>query len=93
MGLAQRIHFPTANLSGGRKQHVAVACALMNRSERALANGPTGNLGRTSALQVMDLIGEITREDGTTFRISTHDETIAAQCRRQIVVGDGLVTG
>ncbi|MCU0903565.1 MAG: ABC transporter ATP-binding protein [Tabrizicola sp.] len=93
MGLAERIHFPTANLSGGQKQRVAVARALMNRPELVLADEPTGNLDRASALQVMDLIGEINREEGTTFLISTHDEKIASQCRRQIVVGDGLVTG
>jgi lipoprotein-releasing system ATP-binding protein len=93
MGLAERIHFPSANLSGGQKQRVAVARALMNRPELVLADEPTGNLDRASALQVMDLIGEINREEGTTFLISTHDEKIAALCRRQIVVGDGLVTG
>jgi lipoprotein-releasing system ATP-binding protein len=93
MGLAERIHFPTANLSGGQKQRVAVARALMNRPELVLADEPTGNLDRASALQVMDLIGEINREEGTTFLISTHDEKIARLCRRQIVVGDGLVTG
>lgn len=93
MGLAERIHFPTANLSGGQKQRVAVARALMNRPELVLADEPTGNLDRASALQVMDLIGEINREEGTTFLISTHDEKIAGLCRRQIVVGDGLVTG
>jgi len=93
MGLAERVHFPTANLSGGQKQRVAVARALMNRPELVLADEPTGNLDRASALQVMDLIGEINREEGTSFLISTHDEKIAASCRRQIVVGDGLVTG
>jgi lipoprotein-releasing system ATP-binding protein len=93
MGLAERIHFPSANLSGGQKQRVAVARALMNRPELVLADEPTGNLDRASAMQVMDLIGEINREEGTTFLISTHDEKIAALCRRQIVVGDGLVTG
>ena len=50
-------------------------------------------LDRASAIQVMDLIAEINREEGTTFLISTHDEKIAALCRRQIVVGDGVVTG
>jgi lipoprotein-releasing system ATP-binding protein len=44
-------------------------------------------------MQVMDLIGEINREEGTTFLISTHDEKIAAFCRRQIEVADGVVTG
>jgi lipoprotein-releasing system ATP-binding protein len=93
MGLADRIDFPTANLSGGQKQRVAVARALMNAPELVLADEPTGNLDRASAMQVMELIAEINREEGTTFLISTHDEKIAGLCRRQIVVGDGVVTG
>ncbi len=93
MGLADRVDFPSTNLSGGQKQRVAVARALMNRPELVLADEPTGNLDRASATQVMDLIGQINRDEGTTFLISTHDEKIAATCRRQIVVGDGLVTG
>ena len=93
MGLAERIDFPSTNLSGGQKQRVAVARALMNRPELVLADEPTGNLDRESAAQVMDLIAEINRDEGTTFLISTHDEKIAALCRRQIVVGDGVVTG
>ena len=93
MGLADRVDFPSTNLSGGQKQRVAVARALMNSPELVLADEPTGNLDRASAVQVMDLIGQINRDEGTTFLISTHDEKIAATCRRQIVVGDGLVTG
>ena len=57
MGLADRIDFPSANLSGGQKQRVAVARALMNSPELVLADEPTGNLDRASAMQVMDLIG------------------------------------
>jgi lipoprotein-releasing system ATP-binding protein len=93
MGLAERIHFPSAALSGGQKQRVAVARALMNAPELVLADEPTGNLDRASALQVMELIAQINRDEGTTFLISTHDEKIAATCKRQIVVGDGVVTG
>ncbi len=93
MGLEARIDFPTAKLSGGQKQRVAVARALMNGPELVLADEPTGNLDRDSAMQVMDLIGQINREEGTTFLISTHDEKIASLCRRQLVVGDGRVTG
>lgn len=93
MGLADRVNFPSTNLSGGQKQRVAVARALMNRPELVLADEPTGNLDRASAIKVMALIGQINRDEGTTFLISTHDEKIAATCRRQIVVGDGLVTG
>lgn len=93
MGLADRIHFPSTNLSGGQKQRVAVARALMNSPELVLADEPTGNLDRAAAVQVMELIGQINRDEGTTFLISTHDEKIAATCRRRIVVGDGLVSG
>jgi lipoprotein-releasing system ATP-binding protein len=93
MGLGDRVDFPSTNLSGGQKQRVAVARALMNRPELVLADEPTGNLDRESAMQVMDLIAEINRVEGTTFLISTHDEKIAGLCRRQIVVGDGVVTG
>jgi lipoprotein-releasing system ATP-binding protein len=93
MGLADRVDFPSTNLSGGQKQRVAVARALMNSPELVLADEPTGNLDRASAVQVMDLIGQINKDEGTTFLISTHDEKIAATCRRQIVVGEGVVTG
>jgi lipoprotein-releasing system ATP-binding protein len=93
MGLKDRINFPSANLSGGQKQRVAVARALMNGPELVLADEPTGNLDRASAAQVMELIAQINRDQGTTFLISTHDEKIAALCARQIVVGDGVVTG
>lgn len=93
MGLESRIAFQTTKLSGGQKQRVAVARALMNKPELVLADEPTGNLDRASAQQVMDLIQEINRDEDTSFLISTHDEKIAARCRRQIVMGDGLVTG
>lgn len=93
MGLEDRINFPSVKLSGGQKQRVAVARALMNGPELVLADEPTGNLDRVSAMQVMDLIAQINREEGTTFLISTHDDKIASLCRRRIVVGDGLVTG
>ena len=93
MGLEDRIDFPTANLSGGQKQRVAVARALMNAPKLVLADEPTGNLDRASAMQVMALIAQINAEEGTTFLISTHDDTIAGLCRRRVLVKDGVVTG
>ena len=89
VGLAERIDFRATQLSGGQKQRVAIARALMNRLELVLADEPTGNLDRESASQVMALIAEINQQEQTTFLISTHDEKIAAACRRQIKVVDG----
>ncbi len=89
VGLAERMDFRATQLSGGQKQRVAIARALMNRPELVLADEPTGNLDRESAGQVMELIAEINAQEKTTFLISTHDEKIAAACRRQIKVVDG----
>ncbi|MAN47239.1 MAG: ABC transporter ATP-binding protein [Hyphomonas sp.] len=91
VGLGSRMEFLATQLSGGQKQRVAIARALMNRPELVLADEPTGNLDRESATQVMDLIGEINRQEETSFLISTHDERIAEICRRQIRVLDGRV--
>ncbi len=91
VGLQDRIDFRATQLSGGQKQRVAIARALMNRPELVLADEPTGNLDRDSALQVMDLLKEINREEQTSFLISTHDEKIADACKRKIRVVDGLV--
>ena len=93
MGLADRMDFLATSLSGGQKQRVAVARALMNSPELVLADEPTGNLDRAAANQVMETIHLLNREEGTTFLISTHDDKIAARCRREILVGDGRVTG
>jgi lipoprotein-releasing system ATP-binding protein len=89
VGLGHRMDFRATQLSGGQKQRVAIARALMNQPELVLADEPTGNLDRESAEQVMALIAEINEQEKTTFLISTHDEKIAAACRRQIKVVDG----
>lgn len=91
VGLSQRRDFLASRLSGGQKQRVAVARSLMNAPELVLADEPTGNLDRESADQVMKLLTEINTEDRTGFLISTHDEKIAARCRRQVFMVDGKV--
>lgn len=90
VGLAHRRDFLASRLSGGQKQRVAVARSLMNAPELVLADEPTGNLDRESADQVMTLLAEMNGE-GTAFLISTHDEKIAARCRRQVFMVDGKV--
>lgn len=91
VGLSDRMNFPAARLSGGQKQRVAIARALMNRPELVLADEPTGSLDRASADQVLALMREINREDGTTFLICTHDERVASHCTRRITLRDGQI--
>ncbi len=92
VGLEQRADFRATQLSGGQKQRVAIARALMNQPELVLADEPTGSLDRESAEQVLDLIAEIGSAEGTSYLISTHDDKVAARCRRQIRVVDGRVS-
>lgn len=92
VGLGHRRNFRATALSGGQKQRVAIARALMNRPALVLADEPTGNLDRENADQVMALLGEINREEGTGFLISTHDAQIAAACRRRITLNDGRLS-
>ncbi|QTN20388.1 ABC transporter ATP-binding protein [Brevundimonas sp. AJA228-03] len=91
VGLEDRIDFPATRLSGGQKQRVAIARALMNRPDLIIADEPTGNLDRTSADQVLDLMREVNRQDGATFLICTHDEGVAAKCSRRLTLEDGLL--
>jgi lipoprotein-releasing system ATP-binding protein len=91
VGLSERRDFLASQLSGGQKQRVAVARSLMNSPELVLADEPTGNLDRESADQVMELLIDINKGDGTGFLISTHDEKIAARCRREVFMVDGMV--
>jgi lipoprotein-releasing system ATP-binding protein len=91
VGLSERRDYLASRLSGGQKQRVAVARSLMNAPELVLADEPTGNLDRESADQVMALLTEINADDRTGFLISTHDEKIAARCRRQVYMVDGKV--
>lgn len=88
---ADRMGFRATRLSGGQKQRVAIARSLINRPLLVLADEPTGNLDRESAEQVLSLMREMNRQDGVTFLICTHDEHVASQCSRRIVLVDGRV--
>ena len=70
---------------------MAIARALMNKPDLIIADEPTGNLDLRSAGQVLDLMGEVNRQDGGTFLICTHDEHVAARCDRRIHLVDGKV--
>lgn len=91
VGLADRSDFRSTRLSGGQKQRVAIARALINEPVLVLADEPTGNLDRQSAQQVLGLMREMNRQKGVTFLICTHDEHVAAECSRRILLEDGRI--
>ena len=82
----------TGELSGGEAQRVAVARALAIKPRVLFADEPTGSLDSLTGEKVMDLLVCLTREEGTTVVLVTHDARVAAYAEREVVVRDGEVT-
>jgi ABC-type lipoprotein export system ATPase subunit len=87
---ARRDHLPSA-LSGGERQRVAIARSIANAPELVLADEPTGNLDSANSAAIVELLLEIQRTHGTALVIITHDEAIARQCQRRVVIKDGAI--
>lgn len=77
-------------LSGGQQQRVAIARALVGKPSVILADEPTGALDSATGQCILDLFHALNRE-GRTIILVTHDEHIAKQCHRRIVITDGLI--
>jgi putative ABC transport system ATP-binding protein len=89
VGLANRIkHFPN-QLSGGQKQRVAIARAIVGRPEIILADEPTGNLDSAMGNEIMEILMQLNRNDGTTIVMVTHDENMAHKTHRLVRLFDG----
>jgi len=91
VGLENRMKHLPSQLSGGQRQRVAVARALANNPAIILADEPTGNLDTTAGQELMNLLHEINRSQGTTFIVVTHDLSVARQTRRVLVMADGKI--
>jgi putative ABC transport system ATP-binding protein len=89
VGLSARTkHFPS-QLSGGQRQRVAIARALIGQPEIILADEPTGNLDSVMGEEIMNILLQLNRADGTTIVMVTHDENMALKTERLVRFFDG----
>ena len=91
MGLSDRAAHKPAELSGGEKQRVAVARALMNQPDVVLADEPSGSLDSHNKQELHQLFFDLRDQFGQTFVIVTHDEELAKITDRTIHIVDGVV--
>ncbi len=93
LGLSDRKDHKPAELSGGEKQRIAVARALMNEPDIILADEPSGSLDSRNRDELHKLFLDFRNEFGQTFVIVTHDENLANLADRRIHILDGRISG
>jgi putative ABC transport system ATP-binding protein len=91
VGLAGRADHLPSQLSGGEQQRVAIARALANGPDVLLADEPTGNLDSVTSQEIIDLLRRLSRTEGVSIVLVTHDPAIAAGADRVVRMSDGRV--
>jgi putative ABC transport system ATP-binding protein len=91
VGLGHRLEHYPGQLSGGEQQRTALARALVAGPKLVLADEPTGNLDGETGRQVIALLFDLARRQGTTLILITHDNALAERCDRIIRLGDGRI--
>jgi len=89
VGLSARSHHLPKHLSGGEQQRVALARAFVSQPKILFADEPTGNLDAATGAQVIDLMLELNRVQGTTLILVTHDELLSKRCGKQLRLAGG----
>lgn len=92
VGLKQRLQHYPKQLSGGEQQRVAIARAFATQPEILFADEPTGNLDEKTGETIIQLLLDMNREHNTTLVLVTHDENLARQCQRRLLLENGLLT-
>jgi putative ABC transport system ATP-binding protein len=89
VGLSNRMsHYPS-QLSGGQRQRVAIARAIVGKPSIILADEPTGNLDSQMGNEIMEILEQLNKTDGTTIVMVTHDENMAKRTHRLVRLFDG----
>jgi putative ABC transport system ATP-binding protein len=91
VGLSDRSHHKTNQLSGGEQQRVAIARALLNNPSLILADEPTGNLDSRTSSDIMNIFKSLNEDKRITMVMVTHEPDIAAWARKRIYLLDGLI--
>jgi ABC-type lipoprotein export system ATPase subunit len=91
VGLGDRVDHLPSQLSGGEQQRVAIARALANEPDVLLADEPTGNLDSGTSQEIIDLLRRLSRTEGLSVVLVTHDAAIAGGADRMLRMSDGRV--
>ena len=91
VGLADRLDHHPSQLSGGQQQRVAIARALVNEPTILMGDEPTGNLDTKTSRDVIELFQRLNEDHGITVILVTHEQDVARNAKRTIILRDGSV--